>query len=170
MASAKTKTRYKLPRPGFLKMPDFVGIVETLGQMVGYGVQFNGARGVSQNADGSWKLNFNHVGPRGAEGPAGETGEPGPAGDPGPAGGAADQHLDLSRVRGGTHLGPMAEDFKAAFDLAGDGKSIATVDADGVALAAIQGLNQKLEAENAALREELKALRKLVESRINAPR
>ena len=83
MASAKTKTRYKLPRPGFLKMPDFVGIVETLGQMVGYGVQFNGARGVSQNADGSWKLNFNHVGPRGAEGPAGETGEPGPAGDPG---------------------------------------------------------------------------------------
>lgn len=32
----------------------------------------------------------------------------------------------------GVHLGLMAEDFKAAFDLAGDGKSIATVDADGV--------------------------------------
>ena len=80
MASAKTKTRYKLPRPGFLKLPDFVGVVETLGQMIGYGVQFNGARGVSQNADGSWKLNFNHVGPRGDEGPAGETGETGPAG------------------------------------------------------------------------------------------
>jgi hypothetical protein len=54
----------------------------------------------------------------------------------------------------GTHLGPMAEDFKAAFDLAGDGKSIATVDADGVALAAIQGLNQKLEAELAVARAE----------------
>ncbi len=53
----------------------------------------------------------------------------------------------------GTHMGPMAEDFKAAFDLAGDGDSIATVDADGVALAAIQGLNKKLEAENAELRE-----------------
>ena len=66
----------------------------------------------------------------------------------------------------GTHLGPMAEDFKAAFDLAGDGKSIATVDADGVALAAIQGLNQKLEAENAALRAELAELRALVLERM----
>lgn len=54
----------------------------------------------------------------------------------------------------GTHLGPMGEDFKAAFDLAGDGKSISTVDADGVALAAIQGLNQKLEAELAQSRAE----------------
>lgn len=52
----------------------------------------------------------------------------------------------------GIHLGPMAEDFKASFGLAGDGKSIGTVDADGVALAAIQGLNQKLEAESAELR------------------
>jgi len=51
----------------------------------------------------------------------------------------------------GRHLGPVAEDFKALFGLGGDGESIATVDADGVALAAIQGLNQKLEAENAAL-------------------
>lgn len=55
----------------------------------------------------------------------------------------------------GHHLGPMAEDFKAAFDLAGDGRSISTVDADGVALAAIQGLHQKLEDENAALRKVL---------------
>ena len=62
----------------------------------------------------------------------------------------------------GTHLGPMAEDFKAAFDLAGDGKSISTVDADGVALVAIQGLNRKLESENAALRAELAELRALV--------
>ena len=58
----------------------------------------------------------------------------------------------------GTHVGPVAEDFKAAFGLAGDGKSISTVDADGVALAAIQGLNQKLEIENAALRARLDAL------------
>ena len=55
----------------------------------------------------------------------------------------------------GRHLGPTAEDFKAAFGLAGDGRSIATVDADGVALAAIQGLNAKLEAENSALKAQL---------------
>lgn len=66
----------------------------------------------------------------------------------------------------GLHMGPVAEDFKRAFGLAGDGKSIATVDADGVALAAIQGLNQKLEAENAALRAELAELRALVMERV----
>ena len=63
----------------------------------------------------------------------------------------------------GVHMGPMAEDFKATFGLAGDGKSISTVDADGVALAAIQGLNQKLETENAALRAEMAALRQAVQ-------
>jgi hypothetical protein len=46
---------------------------------------------------------------------------------------------------GRQHIGPMAQDFHAAFGLGWDDKSIATVDADGVALAAIQGLNQKLE-------------------------
>ena len=44
------------------------------------------------------------------------------------------------------HVGPMAQDFYAAFNVGPDDKHIATVDADGVALAAIQGLNQKLEA------------------------
>lgn len=58
----------------------------------------------------------------------------------------------------GLHMGPVAEDFKQAFGLAGNGKSIATVDADGVALAAIQGLNQKLETENAALKVQLEQL------------
>ncbi len=62
----------------------------------------------------------------------------------------------------GEHNGPMADDFKAAFDLAGDGKSIGTADADGVALAAIQGLNQKLENENAALRADMAASQKAV--------
>jgi hypothetical protein len=45
------------------------------------------------------------------------------------------------------HLGPMAQDFYAAFGVGPDDKHIATVDADGVALAAIQGLNQKLTDE-----------------------
>ena len=45
------------------------------------------------------------------------------------------------------HLGPVAQDFQAAFGLGTDDKTIGTVDADGVALAAIQGLNQKLREE-----------------------
>ena len=44
------------------------------------------------------------------------------------------------------HMGPMGQDFHAAFGLGATDKGIATVDADGVALAAIQGLNAKLEA------------------------
>jgi hypothetical protein len=56
------------------------------------------------------------------------------------------------------HLGPIAEDFKAAFGLGGDERYIGTVDADGVALAAIQGLNRKLERENEALRASVAAL------------
>lgn len=43
------------------------------------------------------------------------------------------------------HLGPMAQDFQSAFGLGEDDRHIAMVDADGVALAAIQGLNRKLE-------------------------
>ncbi len=45
------------------------------------------------------------------------------------------------------HVGPVAQDFHAAFGVGSSDKSISTVDADGVALAAIQGLNQKLEGE-----------------------
>jgi len=54
------------------------------------------------------------------------------------------------------HVGPVAQDFRAAFGLGEDDTSIATVDADGVALAAIQGLNQKVNDELATLRAELK--------------
>jgi type VI secretion system secreted protein VgrG len=66
---------------------------------------------------------------------------------------------------GQKHLGPVAQDFRAAFGLGADDTSIATVDAAGVALAAIQGLNQKLEqtrAENARLKQELAELKRLV--------
>ena len=59
------------------------------------------------------------------------------------------------------HLGPMAQDFKAAFNVGESDTGITTVDADGVALAAIQGLNQKLQdelnredAENAKLKQQ----------------
>ena len=45
------------------------------------------------------------------------------------------------------HIGPMAQDFKHAFYPGSDDKSITTLEADGVAFAAIQGLNQKLTEE-----------------------
>jgi hypothetical protein len=52
------------------------------------------------------------------------------------------------------HLGPMAQDFAAAFQVGEDDRHITTIDAEGVALAAIKGLNEKMESENAALRAE----------------
>ncbi|HEU5125484.1 MAG TPA: tail fiber domain-containing protein [Verrucomicrobiae bacterium] len=63
------------------------------------------------------------------------------------------------------HLGPMAQDFYTAFGVGSDDKHIATVDADGVALAAIQGLNQKLqqkETELAELKARLEKLEQIV--------
>ena len=67
------------------------------------------------------------------------------------------------------HMGPMAQDFREAFALGPSDKQIVTVDADGVALAAIQGVNAKLDArlaakdaETAALKAELNALREAV--------
>jgi hypothetical protein len=74
------------------------------------------------------------------------------------------------------HLGPMAQDFNAAFgtgepDKAGEKKYINSLDADGVALAAIQGLNQKLEAavkekdaRIAELEQRLTALEQIVKT------
>jgi hypothetical protein len=40
------------------------------------------------------------------------------------------------------HIGPMAQDFKAAFGLGDSDKKISMMDSDGVALAAIKGLSQ----------------------------
>ena len=59
----------------------------------------------------------------------------------------------------GRHMGPMAEEFHEAFELGDTDESIATVDADGVAFAAIQGLA----AENDRLREELASTDETVE-------
>jgi len=53
------------------------------------------------------------------------------------------------------HLGPVAQDFHAAFGLGESDKAIGTVDESGVALAAIQGLNQKLDEKA----EEINALK-----------
>jgi hypothetical protein len=59
------------------------------------------------------------------------------------------------------HIGPMAQDFYAAFAVGPDDKHISTVDADGVALAAIQGLaqeNQELKSQISNLESRLAAL------------
>jgi hypothetical protein len=59
------------------------------------------------------------------------------------------------------HIGPMAEDFHAAFGLNSDAKTISMTDTNGVALAAIQGLFQQvqeLQKQNAALTERLQMM------------
>ena len=68
------------------------------------------------------------------------------------------------------HIGPMAQDFHAAFGLGEDDRHIAALDLGGANTAAIQALYelvQELQAENAALREEVSQLRAL-EARIAA--
>jgi hypothetical protein len=59
------------------------------------------------------------------------------------------------------HIGPMAQDFQAAFGVGESDKFIFQVDADGVSFAAIQALDAKveeLEAENQQLRQTLHEL------------
>ena len=51
------------------------------------------------------------------------------------------------------HLGPVVQDFSAAFGLGEDDQHIATVDADGVALAGIQGLNQLIQEKDAKIKD-----------------
>ncbi|MEQ8963662.1 MAG: tail fiber domain-containing protein, partial [Coleofasciculus sp. C2-GNP5-27] len=50
------------------------------------------------------------------------------------------------------HIGPMAQDFATAFNVGEDNRFINTVDANGVALAAIQALSQKLQQKDAEIR------------------
>ena len=71
------------------------------------------------------------------------------------------------------HMGPMAQDFHAAFGLGVSDTSINSIDPDGVALAAVQGLNAilmekeeelaDLRASQAALEARVLELTRLVE-------
>jgi trimeric autotransporter adhesin len=55
------------------------------------------------------------------------------------------------------HIGPVAQDFHAAFQLDGaDDKHISVIDEGGVAISAIQGLNQKMEERDQRLQAQLK--------------
>ena len=51
------------------------------------------------------------------------------------------------------HMGPMAQDFHAAFGLGLGDTSIDTIDPDGVALAAIQGLHELVETQRAEIEQ-----------------
>jgi hypothetical protein len=63
--------------------------------------------------------------------------------------------------QGVRHVGPMAQDFYAAFEVGEDNKHITTVDEEGVALAAIQGLNQKLNEKDGEIQDLKARLEKL---------
>lgn len=59
------------------------------------------------------------------------------------------------------HVGPMAQDFYEAFGLGQGETTIATVDADGIALAAIKALHQKVERQEELINSLLQRLEKL---------
>jgi len=63
--------------------------------------------------------------------------------------------------KGVRHVGPMAQDFYAAFGTGADDRHITSIDEDGVALAAIKALHRdvgRLNEKNARLQTELEAL------------
>ncbi|MHB9287608.1 tail fiber domain-containing protein [Halobacteriales archaeon Cl-PHB] len=72
------------------------------------------------------------------------------------------------------HMGPMAEEFAAAFGLGDDEGQISTVDADGVAFAAMQGLAKQLEEQEETVErqrdriDELEAENDALEERLAA--
>jgi hypothetical protein len=63
------------------------------------------------------------------------------------------------------HMGPMAQDFYAAFGLGHDDKHINTVDIDGVNMLGVQALEKRtrdLKAENEQLRSQVDELKAVV--------
>ena len=72
------------------------------------------------------------------------------------------------------HIGPTAQDFKKAFGVGESDTGITTVDADGVALAAIQGLVEELKERDKAMAvrdkkiDELNAKLKSFEERLSS--
>ena len=59
------------------------------------------------------------------------------------------------------HIGPTAQDFYTAFSIGTDERHIAPMDEGGVALAAIQGLNQKLNEKDAEIQDLKQSVAKL---------
>lgn len=56
-----------------------------------------------------------------------------------------------AEVSGARHMGPMAQDLFAAFGLGDDDKHVTSIDEDGIAMAAIQGLHAELVESDATI-------------------
>jgi uncharacterized protein (DUF3084 family) len=63
-------------------------------------------------------------------------------------------------------MGPTAQDVHAAFGLGDSDKAITTIDADGIALAAIQGLHRQLKDKDEAIKAQGDKIQEL-ESRLS---
>ncbi len=63
------------------------------------------------------------------------------------------------------HIGPTAQDFRSAFGVGEDDTHISTVDADGVIMAAIQGVYQTIQENDQRIQELEQRVRKLVAER-----
>ena len=61
------------------------------------------------------------------------------------------------------HIGPMAQDFHAAFGLGDDDKTIATIDADGIALAAIQAQQELIEEQSLRIDQQTAIIESLLQ-------
>lgn len=73
---------------------------------------------------------------------------------------------EFARADDGTHMGPTAEEFHETFALGYEDGTISTLDADGVALAAIQGLSERLDEREERI-EELEAENERKDERID---
>jgi trimeric autotransporter adhesin len=62
------------------------------------------------------------------------------------------------------HIGPTAQDFHEIFQLGKDERFISTVDADGIALAAVQGLLHKVKEKEATIQDQRDEIRKMKEN------
>ncbi|HMT08314.1 MAG TPA: tail fiber domain-containing protein [Pyrinomonadaceae bacterium] len=59
-----------------------------------------------------------------------------------------------SQDRSIRHIGVMAQDFRSTFNVGESDRMITTIDTDGVALAAIQGLNEELKDRDKKIAEQ----------------
>jgi hypothetical protein len=68
---------------------------------------------------------------------------------------------EYKAAAGQRYIGPMAQDFRAAFGLGRDDKHLSTLDADGVTLSALKGLIAELQDRKARSAEQSKRLAEL---------